>query len=207
MGSKERRKMNKKIFRIKNTITIISTSVAVILLIYFAYYSKRFESEWLSDNIVAIFVIFLFYFTHKKIEVTEVLYPFALLIAILHNLGTFGFYSKGIFGIEWDFVTHLYSGIILSLITYHCFHKKLKIKTLTKITLTIFVVMGIGSITEIMEVLGTFIFGPGEGFFQYGNGDLGLFDTQMDLIYNLLGIFVGLGIYFLNFAIKNIRKN
>jgi len=197
--------MNKKVFGIKNIITMISTSVAVILLLYFAYYSMRYEPEWLSDNIIAIFIIFFFYFTHKKIEVTKVLYPFALLIIILHNLGTFGFYSKRIFGIEWDFVTHLYSGIILSLITYHYFNKKLKIKTSTKIILTIFVVMGIISIAEIIEVSGAFIFGPGEGFFQYGNGDLGQFDTQTDLMYGLLGIFIGLGIYFLNFAIKNIR--
>jgi len=196
--------MNRKYFGNKNITTTIFTAIVVILLLYFAYYSRRFESQWLSDNILSIFITLFFYFIHKKIEVTKVLYPFALLIIIFHNLGTFGFYSKPFFGMEWDFVTHLYSGIILSLITYHYFNKKLSIKTLAKIILTVFVVMGFVALTEIIEVLGTFIYGPGEGFLHYGCGDLDLFDTQTDLMYDFLGIFVGLGIYYLSFFIQKI---
>lgn len=193
--------MNKKIFN-NNIIVLISTSVVVLLLIYFALYSKRAEPEWLPDNLIALFIVFLFYSLHKKIEVTAVLYPFALLIIILHNLGTFGFYSRRFLGIEWDLVTHLYSGIILSLITLHYFQKKLNIKTSTKITLTILVVMGINAISEIVEVSGTLLFGSGEGFFQYGYGDTGLFDTQTDLMYGFFGILMGIGINYLVLRLK-----
>ena len=111
--------MNRKVFSNKDFTTTLSTAVVIILLLYFAAYSRRAEPEWFLDNILSIFITVFFYFIHKKIEVTKVVYPFALLIIIFHNLGTFGFYSKPFFGVEWDFITHLYSGIILSLITYH----------------------------------------------------------------------------------------
>ncbi len=194
--------MNKKIFS-DNITVLISTKVALILLMYFIYYSSRSEPEWFPDNVIALFIIFSFYFLHKRIEVTAVLYPLALLIIIFHNLGTFGFYSRQFLGVEWDTITHLYSGTILSMIVLHYFHKKLNIKTSMKIILTIFVVMGINSLSEIIEVSGALLFGPGEGFFQYGNGDMGLFDTQTDLMHGFFGILIGLGTYYLS----HIRKH
>lgn len=185
--------MKNKFFRNRVSV-LVSTATACFLLVYFIFYSVRSEPEWFPDNIVAFFIIFLFYFLHKKIEVTGVLYPLALLIVIFHNLGTFGFYSRRFIGVEWDTITHLYSGMVLSMIILHYFNKKLNIKTSMKIILTILGVMGINAISEILEASGVMVFGPGEGFFRYGNGDRGLLDTQTDLMHGFLGTLIGLGI-------------
>ncbi len=74
-----------------------------------------------------------------------------------------------------------------------------------KIILTILGVMGINAISEIIEVSGTLFFGPGEGFFQYGNGDMGFLDTQTDLMHGFFGILIGLGIYY-PFLMKKMKQ-
>ena len=67
--------------------------------------------------------------------------------------------------------------------------------------------MGLVALTEITEVLGSIVFGSGEGFLQYGDGDMGLFDTQTDLLHDFIGIFVGLGIYNITSFVQKRKPN
>lgn len=60
----------------------------------------------------------------------------------------------------------------------------------------ILVVLGFSAIHEIVEYVGAITLGEGEGLLRIGAGDWDEWDTQKDMVNNLLGAFVGLGISF-----------
>lgn len=119
---------------------------------------------------------------------------------LLHNLGAFGCYKNYYWGLEFDFYVHFYFGFVGGLILERAFrHNFAATSWKLWIAVPIFV-LGVGGIHELIEYASSLAMGPEKGMLKYLQNDP--FDTQKDLLNNLLGALTAL----LSYAIVRIRK-
>jgi uncharacterized membrane protein YjdF len=173
---------------------------ASFIFILLEIYSVTTNSHYKWDFFFVLGLLWLVYFYQKSLD----LHPFHFLLfaafLVAHNLGTFGFYNPYYFGTEYDMYVHLLFGLSAALILFRGFdlHKK---KVLLYMPFMILVLcLGFSAIHELFEFAGALLLGKGEGVLWIGAGDLDMWDTQKDMLFNLVGAIVGLGFY----GLKNI---
>lgn len=173
------------------TINIISI-LSIIFFLGLAFYSYG-KTKWIIDNSISAIVVMILWLNYRKLHLNVALYSMTMIMLILHNLGTFGFYSNWYFGIEWDFYVHFYFGLFFSMALFNLLIKELHPKISPKLILllTILITCGVGSMNELLEFTGASVLGEGEGVLFFGTGDTGLADTEWDLINNFLGSLLG----------------
>jgi len=120
---------------------------------------------------------------------------FALLAMALlfHNLGAFGLYRTSWRGIEFDGYVHYFFGFAGGLALSRALGYNFGLSGWKVWAGTILVILGIGAIHELIEFASTIALGPEKGMLKIGDGDF--FDTQKDLMNNLLGAITALGFY------------
>ena len=120
---------------------------------------------------------------------------FALLaIAFLfHNLGAFGLYRTSWNKIEFDAAVHYYFGVAGAFVIARGLGYNFNLGGWKLWVGTLLVILGIGGIHELIEFGSTVALGPEKGMLKLGDGDV--FDTQKDLLNNLLGAITALGLY------------
>lgn len=198
---------------VRYTIYIISLSIFTLLLIY----NIVNKSEWMLDNILSMtFLIFIFSINKwLKLGKTGLLLAFFALL--LHNLGSFNFYSYSFWIFEYDTIVHFISSTSTAYIIFNFISRKLHIKENQRVAHTvvdehkfIFIFLVIASVTvlgvfvELIEYGGYRILGPGDGMFYTGAGDSGKFgqaqgqyiDTMDDIITNIFGTITGVSIFY-----------
>lgn len=185
----------------------ISFVILFVLLIFYSVFSGFYHYILdLSASILVISLLFLFY---KHFRLDHFIFILIFIALLLHNFGLFGFYNNTPIYFSYDRLTHFFGGFSLSFMFLNYFKiyfNKSKQNNLILIICSILIVLGIGSIIEIIEYLGYIILGQGEGFFYFGGtGDLGVNQNQLsawinssfDMIFNLLGTLFGLVFYFI----------
>jgi uncharacterized membrane protein YjdF len=115
------------------------------------------------------------------------------LALLFHNLGAFGFYRTSWQGIEFDGYVHYFFGLAGSLAIARALGYNFELNGWKVWVGTILVILGIGAIHELIEFASTIALGPEKGMLKIGDGDF--FDTQKDLMNNLLGAITALGLY------------
>lgn len=125
---------------------------------------------------------------------------FALLAGALlfHNLGAFGFYKQSWAGIEFDGYVHYIFGFAGGFAVARALGFNFDLSGWKVWVGTILVILGIGGIHELTEFASTLVLGPEKGMLKLNDGDL--FDTQKDLLNNLLGTITALGFYGASFS-------
>jgi len=63
---------------------------------------------------------------------------------------------------------------------------------------TLFFVLGLSALHELYEYFGALLLGEGEGVLFIGAGDLDQWDTQKDMLNNVIGALIGLLIRYFN---------
>ena len=196
--------------------------LSIIVILFFvtsALLTKVYG--YITDSIIIFIIMTLLYILYDKLNQNPLSYLIMLLALALHNAGVFGFYYKSPLGyfdpiweqhisphpFQWDHITHLFSGIALSLLFFSFFKKFFTEDKLHNffIILSIFLIaQGIGAIGEIYEFAGYFFVGEGEGVTGRGAGDYSLYwissdwiNTMLDLVYNFLGALIGIGLCYL----------
>ena len=137
-------------------------------------------------------------------------------LILLHNLGSFGFYSWRIGIVEYDSLVHFISAFIGAYIIFHLIVQQLQMRRLQHVAKTIiderllllFLVMSsvamLGTMVELIEFTGFLYFGEGEGILFNGAGDSdhqsdiasNYKDTMGDLFVNTLGSMMGASAYY-----------
>ncbi|MGV8150247.1 MAG: hypothetical protein ACP5NV_00805 [Candidatus Woesearchaeota archaeon] len=176
----------------KNTIFITAALIVTAYLITFAFTHPMY----ILDCIFAYLVIIIFFFIEKKHPIKPWLIILGCIPFIIELSGlAFGFFAFELFGFGFDKMLHFGNSFMITLLLYFWISTKHKKNDLIKILIAIFVVIGFGSIGEILEFLGQRyfqIYSP--GMFSMGDllpstlkNDLINYDTWWDMILNVLG--------------------
>lgn len=123
----------------------------------------------------------------------------AFAVALLfHSLGAFGAYRKSYFGVEFDIYVHFYFGVAGALIVARALQAVYDIRGWHLWVGTVLLILGIGGIHELIEYASTLALGPEKGMLKINSPDK--FDTHKDLLNNLCGALVAMGVYSMGFG-------
>lgn len=115
------------------------------------------------------------------------------LFLLIHCMGMYQYYEKYPLGIEYDYWVHAFFGLISSLMILRWFFlSDYNFSMLTSMVGTLIVVLGISAAHELYEFAGAILLGEGEGVLFIGAGDIDQWDTQKDMLNNLIGGTIGL---------------
>ena len=175
--------------------------VNTIILIGFVFYSISMGSHYIWDSVISMFVFYTVFFIRKKIDLHPFHYFLFAIFLIVHNLGVFSYgdlgslYATFPLGMEYDFWVHTYFGFISSLILYRAFYYYKVNSPYFIIVAVLVVTLGFSAFHELVEYAGALTLGKGEGLLFIGAGDIDTWDTQKDLLNNLIGGMIGLAFY------------
>ncbi len=131
---------------------------------------------------------------------------FALLaVALLfHNLGAYGLYRSSWGGLEFDNYVHFFFGFAGGFAMARALGYNFNI-TGAKVWIgAILILLGIGAIHELIEFASTLMLGGEKGMLKLNDPDF--FDTQKDLMNNLLGTIAALGLYGMTWSPANLSR-
>lgn len=119
---------------------------------------------------------------------------FALfVVAVLaHDLGAFGWYQRRVAGLQFDWLVHFLFGVVGGLIVARLLRLRLGARGLALGLLTVLTVTGLGGVHEIIEAGSTAVLGAEHGMLHVGPEDP--YDTQQDMLGNVLGACLALGL-------------
>lgn len=203
--------------------TIYVTSI--LLFVIFLVYNLWRKSQWALDNSFTIVFLLVIYGLNKFLNLRKIDLLLLNLSLLVHNLGMFAFYGWSWSVIEYDNVIHFIAGFSGGYIIYYLVEqqfrkidhqKTLQVIQRHKILVTFLVIalvttLGVG--IELMEFAGFELFGPGEGLFFYGAGDVGKFgspaeiyvDTMSDIIVNIIAAVIGALTYYFCHLRKKVQ--
>ena len=117
---------------------------------------------------------------------------FALLCSalLLHNLGVFGFYRREFLGLWFDTYVHFYFGFCCAFAVAHGLRLGYHISGWRLWVAVTLGILGFGAIHELIEWASTMAMGPERGMLKTLAEDP--YDTQKDLLNNLLGTWLSL---------------
>jgi uncharacterized membrane protein YjdF len=117
---------------------------------------------------------------------------FALITSalLLHNLGVFGFYRREFFHLQFDTYVHFYFGFCGAFILRHALEMGYGIGGWRVWVAVMLGLLGFGAFHELIEWASTMALGPERGMLKALAEDP--YDTQKDLLNNLLGTLLSL---------------
>lgn len=171
---------------------------ATILLTCIEVYSLTTDSHYKWDFFFVLALVWMLYSIRKFLALQPIDYMMFTAFLVMHNLGTFGAYNLFIAGIEYDYYVHFLFGLAASMILLksplaNILQKKVFHRKSPVFLCIIILVLGFSALHELFEFTGALLLGKGEGVLFIGAGDLDPWDTQKDMMNNLIGAFVGTG--------------
>jgi len=172
-------------------ILLLFCTLFVAMECYALFIDSRYKWDF-------IFVMLLFvgvYLFRERIDLQRI--PFAMfgLFLFLHFAGMFGFYKSFPLGIEYDYWVHGFFGFVASLMVLQAYHFYGVYPPAMIAVAAVAVLLGFSAIHEIFEYAGAMVVGEGEGVLFIGAGDLDEWDTQKDMLNNLIGAILGLVVF------------
>jgi len=175
-----------------NKIILLITTV---ILIGLEIYSLTTNSHYKYDFVFLMLMLYTLFFIRSKIKLHPFHFFLAAVFLILHNLGTFGTYSNNYFGLEYDLYVHSFFGFVAALILFRTYSLMGPYKTWFMYIAIVAVILGFSAFHELFEYAGALTVGEGEGVLFVGAGDIDEWDTQKDMLNNLVGALLGLALY------------
>lgn len=109
---------------------------------------------------------------------------------IFHNLGVFGFYRREFFSLQFDTYVHFYFGMVGGFLLQASLGASYGLRG-WRIWIAVTIgILGCGAIHELIEFASTLALGPERGMLKALADDP--YDTQKDLLNNLLGTLLSL---------------
>jgi uncharacterized membrane protein YjdF len=137
-------------------------------------------------------LIWLPYFLRRRLHLHPLHYALFAVAMLLHGLGAFGFYQRSVFGWSFDIYVHFYFAFAVALVLERFFRHALAVPTWAIGMLTLLSMMGLGALHEIMEYASFLMLGEERGMLKPSTSHP--FDTQRDLLNNLLGTLTALAV-------------
>ena len=193
-------------FKKRENIIFSVFVVLMVLIGFIGFFSLK--EDYIKDVIFSVILSLLLLYFYNPLRMTPLSYGLVSFSLFLHNISIFGFYAESPFLVPYDYITHFVgifsSALVACNFLSHYFSKDFRFRKNDSLILFVCFIsgLGIGSIVETMEFGGYLLWGEGEGFFQFGEGDYeglndpdkmtlivggGYFDCMEDLIANSLG--------------------
>ncbi len=150
------------------------------------------DPDFVFDKFLSAGFFFMMYLLYERFHLNLKLVLPAVFAIGLHQAKLYGevYFSF----IQFDMVMHFVGAFAIALIFFRwLIHEERSFRHWKKVALlTILIVMGIGSLLEIVEFFGYANLPEGGGILHFGEGDEGGWsDTAQDLIFNFIGALVG----------------
>ena len=157
------------------------------------------DSHYVYDIPMCMLLLALVYYFKAALFLHIVHFVLFAIFLVVHCLGLFDAYLLYPFGIEYDYWVHAYFGLVSALIIYRWMRFFLvDFHSSVVIVFTLLFILGISSLHELYEYFGALLLGEGEGVLFIGAGDLDQWDTQKDMLNNVIGGLLGLLCLFLS---------
>jgi uncharacterized membrane protein YjdF len=122
------------------------------------------------------------------------LHPFHYVLfaaaVLLHCMGAYGYYQRRVFGLSFDIYVHFYFAFAGTFIVERLVSRTLPVGRWTGRAITLLFMMGFGAIHELGEYVSYLVLGEERGMLKPSTSYF--FDTQRDLLNNLLGTLTAL---------------
>lgn len=174
----------------------IATAIMVALSIWVAPPGSTYKFSFAILSPILWFV----YFIRRKLHLHPLHFALFAIAMLLHDLGSFGFYRRHFFGLEFDLYVHFYFGVVLGFVLYRALGHFLHLAGWKLWAAVAIVTLGIGGVHELVEWSTTLVMGPERGMLKMDPNDP--FDTQKDLLNNLAGALLAAALY----AITRARR-
>jgi uncharacterized membrane protein YjdF len=161
------------------------TSVGIIVLAFSGH-----VPTYRTAPVFLLPLLWLAYFLRRRLHLHPVHYALFAIALLVHMLGTFGFYQQSFFGLSFDIYVHFYFAIPAALILERLFRHGLPGATWWPRVAALMFMMGFGALHEIMEYGSYLLLGEERGMLKPSTSYA--FDTQRDLVNNLLGTLTAL---------------
>jgi uncharacterized membrane protein YjdF len=129
----------------------------------------------------------------RKLALRPLAFALFAVALLLHDLGAFGMYQRRVLGLQYDWYVHFYFGVVGGLIVARALRVRLGLRGFALGLLSVLVITGIGGIHEIVEAASSMFLGPDYGMLKIGPDNP--FDTQEDLLNNVLGSSLGFALH------------
>ncbi len=125
----------------------------------------------------------------RRLHLHAVHFLLFALALVLHDLGAFGFYQRGFFGVSFDVYVHFYFAFAAAFLVHRFLSRTLPLGGGALRAATVLCIMGFGGVHEVMEY-GTYLALPAEQAML--KQDSYRYDTSRDLTSNLAGVVLAL---------------
>ena len=167
----------------------VATAIMIALSLWVAPAGSTYKFSFAVLSAVLWFV----YFLRRHFALHPLHFALFAAALLLHDLGSFGFYRRKFFGLEFDLFVHFYFGVVAGFVLYRAlghFYGLAKWKLWIGVAL---ITLGVGGVHELIEWSTTLAMGPERGMLKLDPNDP--FDTQKDLLNNLAGAMLASAVY------------
>lgn len=171
--------------------------ITSLVLTILEVYAIAIDSRYKWDFIFLMLMLWAVFFLRDRINLHPLHYGLLSAFLLLHFLGMFDLYQTFPLGLEYDHWVHGYFGFVAALIVFRGYHHYKLYSPTFIIVATLVVILGFSAFHEIFEYTGAMLLGEGEGVLFVGAGDIDEWDTQKDMVNNVIGGLLGLACYYL----------
>lgn len=171
--------------------------LTTLVLVGLEAYALAIVSRYKWDFIFLMLMLWGVYALRRKINLHPLHFALLAVFLLLHFLGMFGLYETYPLGMEYDYWLHGYFGFVAALIVLRAYRFYNLYSPAFTVVATLVVILGCSAFHEIFEYLGAITVGEGEGVLFIGAGDIDEWDTQKDMVNNVIGALLGLAAYYL----------
>ena len=167
---------------------LIIAAIASAVLVAMSLLAAAPGSTYKWSSLLLLPLVWLVYFLQDRLVLRPSHFALFALAIIIHDLGTFGFYRKIFFGLRFDCYVHFMFGLVSGLIFFNAASERLPLSRKFLAFAVPLVILGIGGLHELFECFTTILLGPERGMLKLRPDEP--YDTQKDLMNNLLGAIV-----------------
>jgi uncharacterized membrane protein YjdF len=163
-------------------LAVACAGTLAFLAISFAPQVSVEKYRWSFASLIPI--LWAVYALRVRLAVEPLHYALFALALVLHDLGAFGWYSRHVAGLQFDWCVHFFFGGVGALMFARWLHVRVGLRGRVLFVLAVLGVGGIGALHEIFEAATTMFLGD-HGMAYYGPDNP--FDAQEDMLAATVG--------------------
>jgi uncharacterized membrane protein YjdF len=127
-----------------------------------------------------------------------------VLAMLLHDMGAYGYYQRQVFGVSFDVYVHFYFAFAGAFMVERFLRYNVPVRPWAVYVMALLFMMGFGAIHELGEYVSYLVLGEQRGMLKPSTSYF--FDTQRDLLNNLLGTLSAMTLVVLTRVLRGDRN-